>query len=370
MFLAVLLPLEALMIFSFAFVPYVTRRTELFGVSVPSDQIDAPELMRLKRIYLGVMMLLGVLLMGLTCVFGVDANWEDPQVIWFVVPLLLGYVVAAFVVYLPCHFAMKRLKAGKDWDDPSRPAVITVSTAAPAADTISPAWLLLFPLVIVIWLVAIWVVWPQVPDPVPTHYGLDGLPDTFVPKGVMAVLPMALVQVVLAGILAGVFCIIRRARRQTDAAKPEQSLAQDMRFRRWNSIFMVVLGVVTLAFTSTTQIITMLGVVSNGFIFLPTVILVVFIGIAVWVMMFRIGQGGSRIRTRAAQATGAVNYDDDRFWKLGTFYFNPEDPAVFVEKRFGVGWTNNFARPLTWVLVVGLLVLVAGLIVTTVLMTR
>jgi uncharacterized membrane protein len=29
---------------------------------------------------------------------------------------------------------------------------------------------------------------------------------------------------------------------------------------------------------------------------------------------------------------------------------NPEDPALLVEKRFGFGWTLNFANPMSWVL--------------------
>lgn len=36
---------------------------------------------------------------------------------------------------------------------------------------------------------------------------------------------------------------------------------------------------------------------------------------------------------------------DDRNWRLGVFYYNPDDPAPFVPKRFGLGWTINFAHP-------------------------
>ena len=34
----------------------------------------------------------------------------------------------------------------------------------------------------------------------------------------------------------------------------------------------------------------------------------------------------------------------DARWKLGMFYFNPRDPSIIVEKRFGVGWTINFGN--------------------------
>jgi uncharacterized membrane protein len=33
------------------------------------------------------------------------------------------------------------------------------------------------------------------------------------------------------------------------------------------------------------------------------------------------------------------------------FYYNPDDPALVVEKRFGIGWTLNFGNRWCWVLV-------------------
>jgi uncharacterized membrane protein len=40
------------------------------------------------------------------------------------------------------------------------------------------------------------------------------------------------------------------------------------------------------------------------------------------------------------------------------FYYNPSDPAVFVEKRVGIGYTVNFARPVSWVFILGVIALV------------
>ena len=39
--------------------------------------------------------------------------------------------------------------------------------------------------------------------------------------------------------------------------------------------------------------------------------------------------------------------EDDKYWILGGhFYNNPYDPAIFVAKRIGVGYTINIGRPL------------------------
>ena len=34
----------------------------------------------------------------------------------------------------------------------------------------------------------------------------------------------------------------------------------------------------------------------------------------------------------------------DVHWRMSGFYFNPDDPAVFVPLRNGAGWTLNFGR--------------------------
>ena len=39
-----------------------------------------------------------------------------------------------------------------------------------------------------------------------------------------------------------------------------------------------------------------------------------------------------------------MNKDDDsKHWKLGVFYYNPNDPSESVERRNGMGSTINFA---------------------------
>lgn len=41
------------------------------------------------------------------------------------------------------------------------------------------------------------------------------------------------------------------------------------------------------------------------------------------------------------------NRDENSFWKLGVFYYNKQDKRLFPPKRTGLGWTVNFANPLS-----------------------
>jgi uncharacterized membrane protein len=56
--------------------------------------------------------------------------------------------------------------------------------------------------------------------------------------------------------------------------------------------------------------------------------------------------------------TDTVFRDDDRYWYGGLFYNNPDDHAMFVPKRFGLGWTMNFGHPQARLVLIGLFLLV------------
>jgi uncharacterized membrane protein len=66
-----------------------------------------------------------------------------------------------------------------------------------------------------------------------------------------------------------------------------------------------------------------------------------------------------RTKTSTSADRGRVDTvfrDDDRYWYAGFFYNNPDDPALFVPKRFGLGWTMNFGHPRSKLVLIGLLV--------------
>jgi uncharacterized membrane protein len=68
----------------------------------------------------------------------------------------------------------------------------------------------------------------------------------------------------------------------------------------------------------------------------------------------------SRTKTNTSADRGrsvTVFRDDDRYWYGGLFYNNPDDPALLVPKRYGLGWTVNFGNPQGKLLLIGTLLL-------------
>lgn len=61
-------------------------------------------------------------------------------------------------------------------------------------------------------------------------------------------------------------------------------------------------------------------------------------------------------------SNGMIFRDDERYWRGGLFYNNPDDPALFVPKRFGIGRTMNFGHPqsrlILMLFLIGILVVV------------
>ena len=76
-----------------------------------------------------------------------------------------------------------------------------------------------------------------------------------------------------------------------------------------------------------------------------------------------------RLRRKAStfsdrSPTPDVFRDDDRYWYGGFLYNNPDDPAMFVPRRFGLGWSLNFGHPQAkWFLISILVVMLLMVVV-------
>src|SRR5699024_6985323 len=150
--------------------------------------------------------------------------------------------------------------------------------------------------------------------------------------------------------------VIHKSKQQVSTKNPEASLKQNIVFRKTWSWFNYIMGTVLIILFSGMQMMLMFDMFQS-FMFPAFMIFVAFVLIAVIVLSIKVGQGGSRVKVQEDMDGYVIERDDDEQWKLGIFYFKPHDPALFVEKRFGVGWTNNFARALSCVLL-GLIILI------------
>ena len=372
MMLSIVILTYVVLIFAFAFTPYATRKTELFGINIPSSETRNPKANKLRRNYRDIIIISGVLFLVVQIILFVLPNVaEQTQVNVFVI-LLFVYMALCFFIYLLFHNKMKKLKEKLEWNKASKDTVVSneivVDTAPINNDVIPAKWLFLYPLIAAITILCIIFVWPFIPAEIPMQIGFDGEVSRWAAKSIQTIILIISSQWLILFIMAVVYFIMKNAKRQIDVAEPEASKVQGSRFRHILSACMVFGGAILGAIMGLMFILMFLNASSKFITMVPLIILVLTI-VFVVVLYTRIGQGGSRLASSKVPNNSVVNRDDDKYWKLGVFYFNKEDPAVFVEKRFGLGYTNNFARPLSWIIFLGLVAVIVVFTIVTIKLT-
>jgi len=188
--------------------------------------------------------------------------------------------------------------------------------------------------------------WQRLPERVPVHWGLDGTPNGWADRtwhGVYG--PLILCAVIGLIVLLMAEAIIHASPR----ARVAGTEAWTRRFRRANVILLVagVWGVSAMMslFALTPLFTDVTG--PPGLVWMIPLVLVVSILPFTW-QLVRV------VRERDSGSDGTP----DACWKLGLIYYNPEDSALMVEKRFGIGYTVNFGnRTLWWIVGVAALVI-------------
>jgi uncharacterized membrane protein len=202
----------------------------------------------------------------------------------------------------------------------------------------------------------LWIHGIEAPVRLSNHWTINGQPADFQSHTLLIYL------LTTSGILIWLTLVLyglARWVRPVYASGPER--ARELKFRRTTAAIVLVAE-----YYAVLQASWVLFVRSNhGLLRVVTFPLAFIFVLVVLVVLARLGQGGSRLRglkqkSSAVSATPVGDRTPDRYWKLGVFYFNPDDSAIFVEKRFGLGYSLNFGRPITWFILA--LILMAPLI--------
>ncbi|WP_286230874.1 DUF1648 domain-containing protein [Neobacillus mesonae] len=341
------------------FIPYWTRKTESFGVSIPEEAYKRPDLKKMRNSYAWIT---GVLAVIVTAVLAMSASGRDEDSIAILYSILIAvYIVASFIVYLIFHNQMKNIKKQHpDWT--KKPQVITVNTQFRRQKlTYSNYWFVIPFLISIATIVFTLVNYQQIPDRFPTQYSFSGEITNWASKSYRSVLLLPIMQIYLTLLFLFINIVISKAKQQVSAANPEESLRQNIIFRKRWSLFTILMGTGLIAVFVVPQLSMIYPINHQLQLYIPLVY-VVAVCAGTIILSITTGQGGSRISRKAVNDDGKViDRDDDRYWKLGVFYFNPKDPAIFLEKRFGIGWTNNWAHPLSWVFIIVVILLAVGL---------
>lgn len=349
-----------------ALTPYLMPKRECFAATVPDDAVSDPYLRRLKCTYLLAMLALTAIA-TVACVAALTLDPEHAFVATLIVAAL-ALCAGGYGLMLYFRAKVQRYKKAQGWVAEGRQSAGFVGDE-PFPKPLSLTWDLLYVPVILITLAMGVAGYPAMPDKVPLHIDLAGSVTEWADKssGIVAFPVLFVVFIALCFVVA--HWVILRSKKGSDPAMPAASAWAYGMFARAQSVLLVGMGVLVSLLGPVIQL-TFLGALSMPAALVPIGIVVAVVLVASVVVNLVYGQNGSRLLARVgADGRGAVMpRDNDRYWKLGVFYANPDDPALFLPERFGIGWTINWGRPSAWAFMVVFVLVTAGFIAASLLL--
>lgn len=359
--LTIFLIIIAFIVIIQAAIPFLLRHTIAFGVTIPEGYTDDTTVTSYKKSYSTIILIIGLFsLIG----YAFWANGDTvtgAQIVLAGLAIQFGLLFLSMALYLYFHTKTTRLKQSNHWGVELKQIQIA-DLAIHSKNEMLPSILYALPMLITIGLIAYTgTQYGHIPNMIPTHWGPNGQPDAFSPKTPFSVVALLLILLVIQGMMLGIHAFTKRSGIKLNPAKGKTSQVQQLAFRKYTSWFLFMVSVLMTILFGYLQLTTIHQGLANAAIMFALPIgflLLILIGTAVYA--FKVGQSGSRIHVPFEDEAkpGITAVDDDHNWKFGIFYINKNDPSIFVEKRFGVGWTLNFGHPVGYIILFGPLLLI------------
>jgi len=304
------------------FMPLVTRQGIFFSATVDPEFPRSSDGRRLLRAYRWQVAVWAILAIGLAIVF-----LRLRPALGILAPTLLVVAGSSFSYWLKFREVHKRYGQ-------RRPEIRQAELSVPATGARFNAWLWLPPFAaLALTAVYLQLHWSQLPERFPVHWGADGQPNRWSSREPLTVFAPILIGAAMNLVMLVLAWLFSRLPRNTIMRRITVRLLE------------VLLYPLTLTFVIVALM--PLGLVVPVWV-IPAIMLICVAGLILW---------SYRQIAAPALADAAPDPQSDSYWKAGMFYYNPNDPAIFVAKRVGIGYTVNFANKMCWLVLAGILLL-------------
>jgi uncharacterized membrane protein len=306
------------------YLPLITRPGIYFGATVDPSFPRSGEGRRLLRAYRWQLGLWVVAAMVPTAFFA-----PEHPLLGSIPPIFALLAAVSFSYWL--NFREVHTHYGV-----SRPDVrqASLSPAAPPA-SFRFGFLLLPFLALILTALYLHLHWDEIPQRFPVHWGADGQPNRWATRDWHGVYGPVLMGAALDVFLLALAWMLARLSRNTV-----------MRYVTVRGLE-VLLYPLTLAFVVGGLLPVMKSSPDSMMLFAVVIMLLTIAGVVYW---------SYRKLSAARETDVSPEPQADAYWKAGLFYYNPGDPALFVAKRMGIGYTVNFAHKVVWLLLAGILI--------------
>lgn len=263
------------------------------------------------------------------------------------IPAAVVPVVGAVLTLVPVGFFMWNLnqagqpireaKQREGWFDGVR--TVVAGEIMPVEDT-SPqrAWAFTWAALAVLAVAAGYVAarWGDIPERFATHFGSGFEPDSWDNKSVGSVFFPTFFGVGMVLLFALITVVLLRVSVPARADTSLRGKVSQKIIRRHTAMWLAVMNVALAIMFASLQVVTVLHTDWVAPAMIGSLVLVFAVCLAMVVALAR--------KQSALANTSGEGRDNDERYKWGMFYYNPDDPAVLVDKRVGVGLDFNYAH--------------------------
>ena len=196
--------------------------------------------------------------------------------------------------------------------------------------------------------------YPQLPERIPTHWNWKGEPDEWARKSYYVVFSIAAMLVYMQGLLLmikhgvlGVKMTLPAEHTEDYLRLKEASLTMTIRFMDWMRLLLAVL-LAGLASNIAIRVIEPLRFLS-GAVMVAVWTSTVLMFVATVFAIYRFYSIDRRLKSEVGRVYVQRQRDAEHWYLGGMIYFNREDPALWVEKLVGWGYTCNMGNKWTYV---------------------
>lgn len=342
--------------------PLIGRQSTPFGVTFPPELLRDQRILTHKKNYALWNMSLSTVL-AIPILFIPLLMTDEAAEIWasfYSVAVMIILMIVSFALYLSIRkdlLAWKKTLPLETFEQPKK--VVVDLNYHDKLNTISQGSFFIWQLLIIGITVGIaFANYSAIPEQIPINWGPNMEANHYIPKQPLSVLALPIIQLLMIPVLQVSYYSFIRSRQKLSPLAPEISSQKSLLFRQAWARFFFAIAITTQLLISSLFLFSLFGAEENFGVMLVLVFayLIFTIG-ASFYLSFKYGQAGEKLKLSADDIEDEQYYfdsEEDKQWIAGVFYYNPEDSAVFVEKRFGIGTTMNLARWQAWLIVGGL----------------
>jgi uncharacterized membrane protein len=338
-------------------IPYLVKRTVVFGVSIPDGNVRDEKLVFYKKIYSLLVLVFSVIVIGSYLLWTANSRLSEERHVFVYLVIQFSLIFWSTALYFYFHAKTLQLKRSQKWGEDLKEVKIT-DLAIRSQDEMLPWYVFLIPMVITLGFIGYtFLNYNSMPSQIPIHWGADGKPNSFKVKNPFSVNALLFILLTIQLMFLGMNVATKRSGIKLSATRTDASRIRQLSLRKYSSWFLFMISVLITLLFSFLQLTTIhTGLMNNVVSLLVPLIFTLIVLISTIVFAVKVGYAGEKFDLDLVK--GITDMDEDQYWKGGMIYFNKNDPSIFVEKRFGVGWTINCANPIGYLIVIGPIVVI------------